>query len=98
MCHAQNHTISYNNYFEIFLPEVIYTVTVAPFLRTKSKIVPAVQPEFYNHKLDAAELTSVFTSMKALLKAQMERFDNQGLLDWGAAESKVKGLMGRFQR
>lgn len=73
-------------------------VSVAPFLRTQSKIVPAIQPEFYDDKLDASEAKNVFAAMGYTLKQQLKALDDKGLLDWGAAESKVKGLMGRFQK
>lgn len=76
---------------------MIYTFSVAPFLRSRSKIVPAIQPEFYEDKLDAKEARNVFAAMGYTLKLQVEALDGKGLLDWGASESKVKGLLGRFQ-
>lgn len=78
--------------------EVIYTLSVAPFLRSKSKIVPAIQPEFYDDKLDVDEVKKIFKEMEFGLGMQLKAMDEKGLLDWGAAESKVKGLMGCFQR
>lgn len=77
--------------------EVIYTIAVAPFLRCRSKITPAIQPEFYEDQLDAKEAKNIYASMGYTLKLQLKALDDKGLLDWGAAESKVKGLLGRFQ-
>lgn len=71
---------------------------MAPFLRTQSKISPAIQPEFYDDKLDVNEVRNVFAAMGYTLKLQIKTLDDKGLLDWGAAESKVKGLMERFQQ
>lgn len=70
---------------------------MAPFLRSRSKIIPAIQPEFYNDKIDTNEAKNVYAAMGYTLKCQIQALDDKGLLDWGAAESKVKGLMGRFQ-
>lgn len=90
--------ILYSNLTNLNIAEVIYTLTAAPFLRTKSKIVPAIQPEFYDDKLNTDEVRKVFKEMETGLQMQLKIMDNKGLLDWGAADSKVKGLMGCFQR
>lgn len=75
-----------------------YVLAVAPFLRCRSKITPAIQPEFYDQKFDVKEAKNVYAAMGYTLKQQLKALDDKGLLDWGAAESKVKGLLGRFQQ
>lgn len=77
--------------------EVTYAIAVGPFLRCRSKITPAIQPEFYEDQLDVKEAKNVYAAMGYTLKLQLQAMDDKGLLDWGAAESKVKGLLGRFQ-
>lgn len=78
--------------------EVVYVIAAAPFLRCRSKIVPAIQPEFYEDKLDVKEALNVYAAMGYTLKRQVLSLNEKGLLDWGASDSKVKGLMGRFQQ
>lgn len=81
--------------------EVIFTLTAAPYLRTSDKkIVPALIPSLHNDEI-AGDLKSVgitfLTENKTFLLNQLERFESLGLLEWGAGESKVKGLLNRFQ-
>lgn len=82
--------------------EVIFTLTAAPYLRTSDrKIVPAVIPSLHNDKI-AGDLKSsgigLLKENKQFLMNQIERFESLGLLEWGAAENKVKGLLSRFQQ
>lgn len=84
--------------------ECIYAVTTSPYLRTPdSKISPAIEPSLYKDGLVPDEVCKteskkILINHQALLNAQMKRFDTLGLLDWGAAPSKVRGLLGNFQR
>ncbi|XP_062556228.1 uncharacterized protein LOC134221062 [Armigeres subalbatus] len=78
--------------------EVIFSLTTAPFLRTKhAQNTPAVQPSLYkdDKKVDIKPILKEHAS--AIVK-QLKDYELRGLLDWGAAESKIKSLMGRFQR
>lgn len=82
--------------------EVIFTLTAAPYLRSSDKkIVPAVIPSLHNDKT-TGDLKSAGIGLlkenKVFLQNQLDRFEALGLLEWGAAENKVKGLLGRFQQ
>jgi Ecdysteroid kinase-like family len=80
--------------------EVIYSLTTAPYLRSDTgDIVPAIQPELCQPQ-NVANLKTmankILTDQKDELNERLRYFDNYGLLDWGAGESKIKGLMNRL--
>lgn len=81
--------------------EVIFTLTAAPYLRTSDKkIVPAVIPSLHNDQIVGdlkSEGIALLRENKEFLLNQIERFESLGLLEWGLAESKVRGLLSRFQ-
>lgn len=81
--------------------EVIYALTTAPYLRTtNSKINPAIQPALYKEGLTTdpkLHSKNILEVHQGTIRSQLKKFDSVGLLDWGTAPSKVKGLMGRFQ-
>ncbi|XP_058821559.1 uncharacterized protein LOC131683527 [Topomyia yanbarensis] len=78
--------------------EVILSLTTAPFLRTKNaQNTPAMQPTLYNEG-QKVDLKPVLKAHASHINQQLKNYEICGLLDWGAAESKIKGLMGRFQR
>lgn len=74
-------------------------MTTAPYLRTNnSNILPEIQPAIYNKSnTDKTVTKTVIDLHKSGLKCQIQRLDSLGLLDWGAAPSKIRGLMGKFQ-
>ncbi|XP_058455856.1 uncharacterized protein LOC131433087 [Malaya genurostris] len=77
--------------------EVILSLTTAPFLRTKNaQNTPAMQPTLYNDG-QCVDLKPVLKAHASHLNHQLKDYELRGLLDWGAVESKIKGLMGRFQ-
>ncbi|XP_063701312.1 uncharacterized protein LOC134831187 [Culicoides brevitarsis] len=82
--------------------EVIFTLTAAPYLRsTDKKIVPAIIPSLHNDGVNKEFKSIGVTLLKensAFLKAQLERFSRLGLMEWGAVENKVRGILGRFQK
>lgn len=80
------------------LSEVILALTTAPFLRTKhAQNTPAIQPTLYKND-KTVDIKPVLKDHASVIVKQLKDYELRGLLDWGAAESKIKGLMGRFQR
>ncbi|EDS34163.1 Juvenile hormone-inducible protein [Culex quinquefasciatus] len=78
--------------------EVILSLTTAPFLRTKNaQNTPAMQPTLYKDE-QKVDLKPVLKAHAGQINQQLKDYELRGLLDWGAAESKIKGLMGRFQK
>uniref|UniRef100_A0A182S765 CHK domain-containing protein n=1 Tax=Anopheles maculatus TaxID=74869 RepID=A0A182S765_9DIPT len=78
--------------------QVIYALTVSPFLRTKdAHNTPPMQPTLYNAN-QSANVKQVLRAHAPSIVAQLKAYEMVGLLDWGANESKIKGLMSRFQR
>ncbi|XP_035895806.1 uncharacterized protein LOC118504869 [Anopheles stephensi] len=78
--------------------QVIYALTVSPFLRTKdAHNTPPMQPTLYNPK-QSVNVKQVLCAHAPSIVAQLKAYEMVGLLDWGANESKIKGLMSRFQR
>lgn len=88
-----NHGFEFSNF-----SEVILSLTTAPFLRTKNaQNTPAMQPTLYKDE-QKVELKPVLKAHAGHINQQLKDYELRGLLDWGAAESKIKGLMGRFQK
>lgn len=80
------------------LAEVILSLTTAPFLRTKhAQNTPAIQPTLYKDDKNV-DIKPILVLHASAIGKQLKEYELRGLLDWGAAESKIKGLMGRFQR
>uniref|UniRef100_A0AAG5CVP8 CHK kinase-like domain-containing protein n=1 Tax=Anopheles atroparvus TaxID=41427 RepID=A0AAG5CVP8_ANOAO len=78
--------------------QVIYALTVSPFLRTKdAQNTPPMQPTLHSPN-QAADVKQVLRAHAPSIVAQIKAYEVIGLLDWGANESKIKGLMSRFQR
>ncbi|ETN57725.1 Juvenile hormone-inducible protein [Anopheles darlingi] len=80
--------------------QVIYALTVSPFLRTKdAQNTPPMQPTLHspNQKLPGNDVKQILRAHAPSIAAQLRAFQMVGLLDWGATESKIKGLMSRFQ-
>ncbi|KXJ69065.1 hypothetical protein RP20_CCG000306 [Aedes albopictus] len=78
--------------------EVILSLTTAPFLRTKhAQNTPAIQPTLYKDDKNV-DVKPILVLHASAIGKQLKEYELRGLLDWGAAESKIKGLMGRFQR
>lgn len=89
-------TLKHEN--SICFSEVIYTLTAAPYLRTiNSQIAISIQPDLAK-ETKIAELKNILKDQKPHIIAQLQKYESQGLLDWGVADSKIKGLMGRFQQ
>lgn len=73
-------------------------MTTAPFLRTKhAQNTPVMQPTLYKNEQNV-DVKPVLKAHASSIVKQLKDYEIRGLLDWGAAESKIKGLMGRFQR
>uniref|UniRef100_A0A182RVY1 CHK domain-containing protein n=1 Tax=Anopheles funestus TaxID=62324 RepID=A0A182RVY1_ANOFN len=78
--------------------QVIYALTVSPFLRTKdAHNTPPMQPTLHNPN-QSANVKQILRAHAPSIVAQLTAYERIGLLDWGANESKIKGLMSRFQR
>ncbi|XP_050070014.1 uncharacterized protein LOC126558105 [Anopheles maculipalpis] len=78
--------------------QVIYALTVSPFMRTKdAHNTPPMQPTLYNPN-QSANVKQVLQAHAPSIVEQLKAYEMVGLLDWGANESKIKGLMSRFQR
>ncbi|XP_052867333.1 uncharacterized protein LOC128273417 [Anopheles cruzii] len=78
--------------------QVIYSLAVSPFLRTKdAQNTPPMQPTLHNPN-QHADVKQILRAHGPNIVAQLRAFEVIGLLDWGATESKIKGLMSRFQR
>ncbi|XP_058129395.1 uncharacterized protein LOC131290053 [Anopheles ziemanni] len=78
--------------------QVIYALTVSPFLRTKdAQNTPPMQPTLHSAN-QSADVKQVLRAHAPNIVAQLKAYEVIGLLDWGANESKIKGLMSRFQR
>ena len=86
------------SYVILLFAEVIFSLTTAPFLRTKNaQNTPAMQPTLYNEG-QTIDIMPVLKTHASHINQQLKDYELRGLLDWGAAESKIKGLMGRFQK
>uniref|UniRef100_A0A182NFZ2 CHK domain-containing protein n=1 Tax=Anopheles dirus TaxID=7168 RepID=A0A182NFZ2_9DIPT len=78
--------------------QVVYALTVSPFLRTKdAHNTPPMQPTLHSPN-QSADVKQVLRAHAPNIVAQLKAYEMVGLLDWGAHESKIKGLMSRFQR
>ncbi|XP_055604094.1 uncharacterized protein LOC129752332 [Uranotaenia lowii] len=78
--------------------EVILSLTTAPFLRTKNaQNTPAMQPTLYKPE-QKVDLKTVLKAHADHINRQLKDYEVRGMLDWGNVDSKIKGLMGRFQR
>ncbi|XP_040160853.1 uncharacterized protein LOC120898712 [Anopheles arabiensis] len=78
--------------------QVIYALTVSPFMRTKdAHNTPPMQPTLHSPN-QSTNVKQVLRAHAPSTVAQLKAYEMVGLLDWGANESKIKGLMSRFQR
>uniref|UniRef100_A0A182P2P1 CHK domain-containing protein n=1 Tax=Anopheles epiroticus TaxID=199890 RepID=A0A182P2P1_9DIPT len=78
--------------------QVIYALTVSPFMRTKdAHNTPPMQPTLHSVN-QSTNVKQILRAHSPNIVAQLKAYERVGLLDWGANESKIKGLMSRFQR
>uniref|UniRef100_A0A182WV06 CHK domain-containing protein n=1 Tax=Anopheles quadriannulatus TaxID=34691 RepID=A0A182WV06_ANOQN len=78
--------------------QVIYALTVSPFMRTKDEHnTPPMQPTLHSPN-QSTNVKQVLRAHAPSIVAQLKAYEMVGLLDWGANESKIKGLMSCFQR
>uniref|UniRef100_A0A182KBX1 CHK domain-containing protein n=1 Tax=Anopheles christyi TaxID=43041 RepID=A0A182KBX1_9DIPT len=78
--------------------QVIYALTVSPFMRTKdAHNTPPMQPTLHRPN-QSTDVKQILRAHAPSIVAQLKAYEMVGLLDWGANESKIKGLMSRFQR
>lgn len=77
----------------------MFTLTTAPYLRSRNAAIrPAIFPPF-----NQCETTDLKADSKAILKAhadditeQLTLLENNGLLDWGVQDSKIRTLFTRL--
>uniref|UniRef100_A0A182QIL2 CHK kinase-like domain-containing protein n=1 Tax=Anopheles farauti TaxID=69004 RepID=A0A182QIL2_9DIPT len=78
--------------------QVVYALTVSPFLRTRdAHNTPPMQPTLHSPN-QSVDVKQILRAHAPNIVAQLKAYEMIGLLDWGAHESKIKGLMSRFQR
>ncbi|XP_055643723.1 uncharacterized protein LOC129779952 isoform X2 [Toxorhynchites rutilus septentrionalis] len=77
--------------------EVILSLTTAPYLRTRdAQNIPPMVPALHI-ETQGSELLSVLKAHSNHIIRQLQDYELRGLLEWGTSESKIKGLVERFQ-
>jgi len=74
--------------------EVIMSLTIGPYLRFSGFELSSIFRES-NVRLNSKNILQHYGTV---INEQLQHFDSVGLLDWGAVESKIKLLAGRFNQ